>query len=107
LELSSFSLDVDYGSDWLKGMHALDQIRAEKPCMFQFDSDLDGKIDHYGAIEGVKYKEKKILFIWRNEEMWYLVNWGWGNKRLWICVDDQYNYDETEYKNTGNLYLSM
>lgn len=98
-------LDVDYGGDFTKGKNALGHIRGERPCMFQFDSDRNGSVDHYGAIEGVKYKEKKNWLIWYNWEMWYLVNYGWGNKREWICVDAQYGSKATEYKNTGNLYM--
>ncbi len=73
-------LDVDYGGEFTKGETALNHIRGERPCMFQFDVNRDGIVDHYGAIEGVKYKEKKNLFVWYNWEMWYLVNYGWGDK---------------------------
>lgn len=98
-------LDSDFGGDFTKGKTALGHIRGERPCMFQFDSDRNGSVDHYGAIEGVKYMERKYVWNWYNWEMWYLVNYGWGNTRQWICVDAQYSSNATEYKNTGNLYM--
>jgi len=49
--------------------------------------------------------EKKIL-VWLNYEMWYLVNYGWGdNYREWICVDAQYGSKTKETRNTGNIYV--
>ncbi len=102
-------LDSDFGGDFTKGKTALGHIRGERPCMFQFDSDRNGSVDHYGVIEGVKYMERKYVWNWYNWEMWYLVNYGWYNngngKREWICVDAQYSSNATEYKNTGNLYM--
>jgi hypothetical protein len=100
----SFKLDIDKGGDFIKGKTALDEIRAERPCIVQFASKAGGIVDHYGAIEGVKYMEKKVL-IWLNYEMWYLVNYGWGDKREWICVDAQYGSNAPERMNTGNLYI--
>jgi len=91
--------------DFAKGKTALGHIRGERPCMFQFDSDKNGEVDHYGVIEGVKYLERKYAWNWYNREMWYLVNYGWGSTRQWICVDAQYGSDTYEYKNTGNLYM--
>ena len=102
-------LDQDLGGDFTKGKTALSHIRGERPCMFQFDPDRNGTIDHYGVIEGVKYLEMKYVWNWYSWEMWYLVNYAWYNdgngKREWICVDAQYSSNATEYKNTGNLYM--
>lgn len=102
-------MDQDLGGDFLKGLHALDHIRAERPCGFAFDSDKNGSIDHFGTIEGVKKLERKYVWNWYNREMWYLTNYGWYNygngKREWICVDAQYGSNTYEYKNTGNLYM--
>jgi hypothetical protein len=98
-------LDMDFGGDFTKGKTALGHIRAERPCMVRFADDVNGDDDHAGAIEGVKYQERKYIWNWYDREMWYLVNYGWGYKRDWICVDAQYGSDATEYKNTGNLYM--
>jgi hypothetical protein len=102
-------LDQDYGGDWTKGKTTLGHIRGERPCMFQFYTDPPKNSSyHYGAIEGVKYMERKFVWNWYNYEMWYLVNYGWGSTRQWICVDAQYGSigAVTEYKNTGNLYMT-
>jgi hypothetical protein len=102
----TFKLDIDRGGDFIKGKTALEEIRAERPCIVNFASGENGNmVDHYGAIEGVKYVEKKFLFTWLNYEMWYLVNYGWGDKREWICVDAQYGSNAPERMNTGNLYI--
>jgi hypothetical protein len=101
-------LDQDYGGDFTKGKTVLGHIRAERPCMFQFYTDPPtNKKFHAAAIEGAKYQERKYIWNWYDREMWYLVNYGWGNskERVWICVDTQFGSDATEYKNTGNLYM--
>ncbi len=98
-------LDWDVGSDFKKGKTALGHIQSERPCVVGFDSDGDGFSNHAGAIEGVKYQERKYIWNWYDREMWYLVNYGWGNKREWICVEANYGSDAKEYANNGNLYM--
>lgn len=100
------ALDVDYGGDFTKGKTALTFIQNEYPCMVKFYTDPPtNNYSHAAAIEGVKYQERKYIWNWYDREMWYLVNYGWGTTRQWICVDAQYGSNATEYKNTGNLYM--
>jgi len=101
------TLDQDHGGDFTKGKTALGHIRSERPCGFEFDSNRDGTTDHFAVIEGVKYKEHRNWIFWYDHEMWYLVNYGWGSVRRWICVDDQYVYDQIEYKKWGIPFIQV
>lgn len=100
-------LDMDFGGDFTKGKKALNEIRRDRPCIVRFDSDMNGFSDHAGCIEGVKYLERKYLFFWLNWEMWYLINFGWGDVRQWICVDAQYTSSTPDRTNSGNLYMQF
>ena len=108
--------DYDEKSDWNKGMDGLEKIKKEEPFIVLFDSDYTGSgdeiVDHYAAVEAVKYQEKKYKILWwwsswKNDQMWYLVNFGYHkSKRAWICVDDNYkNNVKVELSNTYNVYL--
>jgi len=101
-------MDMDVGGDFTKGRHAYTEITNERPCVVLFDTDGNGRIDHAGPIEAVKFREIKYFWNWYNSEMWYLVNYASENPyRLWICVDSQTGSSTPEVRNDGNLYMNI
>ncbi|MBN2737642.1 MAG: hypothetical protein JXR70_11725 [Spirochaetales bacterium] len=88
----SFTCDVDYGGDWAKGQNAYSRIKNhDQPIAVSMNTEGNEASNHTVAIEGVKYKEYQALWTWYNREMWLLMNYGWGNKRVWVCTYNRYN----------------
>lgn len=107
-------LDLDYLGDFAKCKTALSHIRAERPVAVFINAygtvyeSLDGA-NHLVVAEGVKFAEKKdgisTLWSWWDYEAWYLVNYGWGHKRVWICAEANYGSGAHETTNDGNILM--
>jgi hypothetical protein len=76
------------GTEYSKFDTVYNHLRGNKPGIILIHSDGVGVPNHYIVIEAGKKTQKRVLRKWRNRDVKYLCNFGWGRTRKWIYVRD-------------------
>jgi hypothetical protein len=82
------SCSRERGSEYSKFDRVYNHLLANKPGILLIHHDGIGGADHYIVIEAGKKTQKKKYRRWRNRDVKYFCNFGWGGTRKWICVRD-------------------
>ena len=78
----------NYGTEHNKFATAAIALRNNRPCILAIHSDGIGSVDHAVVIEAARKTQTKYLFRWHDRNVYYTVNYGWGNVKKEICVRD-------------------
>ncbi len=93
------------GTEFNKYNHVKRYLADGKPVVLNINHEGFGIYDHYVIVERARIKQEKINGKWRDRDVEYYVNFGWGedepgqDKTKWISVRQR-------GRNTGNVYTS-
>jgi hypothetical protein len=85
---ASSSCSRKRGSEYSKFDRVYNHLLVDKPAILLMHHDGIGGADHYIVIEAGRKTQKKKYRRWRNRDVKYLCNFGWGGTRKWIYVRD-------------------
>ena len=88
------------GTEFNKYDHIKRYLDADKPVILNINHKGRGIFDHYVVIEKARIKQEKVRGRWRDRDVEYYVNFGWGaGNTRWITVRQR-------GRNTGDVYSS-
>jgi hypothetical protein len=76
------------GTEFAKFERIKEYIRTNRPVILNINHEGLGILDHYVIVEGVRKRKERVAGSWRDRDVEYLVNFGWGQKEgsKWISV---------------------
>jgi hypothetical protein len=87
----SSTCDRVRGTEYSKFDRVLSSLRADRPVILEISTAGVGRAaDHYVVIETAdKSQYRRYSWgVWRDRDVRYHCNWGWGDRRLWIYARD-------------------
>jgi hypothetical protein len=94
------------GTEFEKFQHVKRYLEADKPVVLLIKADGRGMIlNHLVVIERARIKQEKVNGNWRDRDVEYFVNYGWGESdSKWISVR-QRGGNVGEIYSAGSAYL--
>lgn len=92
------------GSEFSKFNTAYYAIKGNTPPVLLIHADGTGGANHYVVLEAANKKQKKVLGKYRDREVKYLANFGWGGTRKWIYTREVGANDHKHYS-AYDLYV--
>lgn len=94
------------GTEFDKFEHVKGHLQADKPVVLLIKADGRGMIlNHLVVVERARIKQEKVNGKWRDRDVEYFVNYGWGESdSKWISVR-QRGGNDGEIVSTGSAYL--
>jgi len=91
----------DNGSEYSKFNTVKNSLDNNRPVILLIHADGIGIVNHYVVIERARKTQTKYLWKWHDRNVYYKVNYGWGNTRKEICVRDWGTNDNKVYTATS------
>jgi len=92
------------GSEYSKFDNAKSSLDNNRPCILLINAYGIGIVNHYVVIEAARKSQTKYAFAWHDRNVYYRVNYGWGDVNKEICVRDWGGNQNDDIYTATSLY---